>query len=139
MIATDTMDPNNNFKSESNWLYFEILCEEPPDEKNPETKIPTVFTPNGDGSNEVFTITTGYDFAEVSIYNRWGKPVFTYSGEAQQVAWNGADQNSGQLVSDGVYYYIIKLDGEFADGQGGVKNLSEEKTGAITIFTNGTK
>ncbi len=139
VIATDPNNPNNNFKSESNWLYYKIDCQAPPEKIIDTTFIPTVFSPNGDGRNDVFTIKTNFQNANVSIFNRWGKPVFTSDGQVDQLVWNGTDQASGQKVADGVYYYIIKLNGSFDDGQGGQESRSEEFTGSLTIFTSGTR
>ncbi len=139
VIATDPNNPANSFTSESNWLYYKIDCEAPPEKPELPIEIPTVFSPNGDGTNDVFTINTDYTTVNIAIYNRWGKPVFETTGESSQLAWDGTDQNSGQKVSDGVYYYVLKLSGEFPDGAGGMENREEEKTGSLTIFTTGTK
>src|SRR5690606_8889351 len=74
--------------------------------------VPNVFSPNGDNINEEFKI--GYsnfpnvevmDYLEdyhVQIYNRWGKLVFEGN-----VPWNGKMDNTGDPLSEGVYYYIL--------------------------------
>src|SRR5690606_21984197 len=117
--------PANPFESESNWLYYALDCEEPPKRPRDTTIIPTVFSPNGDNVNDLFTITTSFQDVSISIFNRWGKPVFSTNGPADQLAWNGTDHNSGQKVADGVYYYVIKLNGTFDDGQGGKEQRSD--------------
>ncbi len=141
VLATDPQNlPPGGFIAESNWLYYEIDCEEPtPDPKPDEPIIPTVFSPNGDGQNDVYKLTTNYQYAEIGIYNRWGKPVLNVSGDPNMIAWDGTDQNSGQKVADGVYYYIIKLKSDLDDGTGNISTESEEHTGSLTIFTNGTR
>jgi gliding motility-associated-like protein len=69
-------------------------------------QAPNVFTPNGDGINDVFIINlnnpTSYS---ITIFDRWGKEVFTSTNVKDY--WNGKKDNTGPLVSDGTYYYII--------------------------------
>jgi gliding motility-associated-like protein len=70
-----------------------------------EIIIPNIFTPNGDGVNESFTITGAehYPGSEMIIYNRWGKKVFESSNYTNDKAWNA------EGLSDGVYYYVFKI------------------------------
>lgn len=83
-----------------------------------EITIPNVFTPNGDGVNDVFhIINIEKRESVVQIYNRWGQQVF--EGENYQNDWN-ADN-----VSDGTYYYIVTLD-----------NGEEQYEGVVTIIRN---
>ena len=70
--------------------------------------VPNIFTPNGDGVNEVFFIRNKPSATEVTITNRWGKEV--YSSKDYQNDWNGGD------VADGVYYYRIKAAGQGYSG-----------------------
>lgn len=70
-------------------------------------EIPNVFTPNGDGVNEVFSIKmTGAKSAEGFIYNRWGQ--LLYSWDALNTAWDGRALN-GADCPDGTYFYLIKV------------------------------
>ncbi|WKZ58233.1 MAG: gliding motility-associated C-terminal domain-containing protein [Cyclobacteriaceae bacterium] len=73
--------------------------------------IPNIFTPNGDGHNDTFTIRnlpgTG---ARLIISNRWGKQVFSSNNYTNDNAWNGGDE------SDGVYYYRLQADGQVFTG-----------------------
>ncbi len=70
--------------------------------------IPNSFTPNGDGLNDRFIphITcqnqtlTNY---KLSIYNRWGKRIFSTTSPLQ--AWDG--NNMGQPLPAGEYIYYI--------------------------------
>ncbi len=67
--------------------------------------IPTIFTPNGDGVNDVFYIrTNGHDIYTIEIYNRYGTIVYKYS--AKQIYWDGRTP-AGVDVDDGTYYYVI--------------------------------
>lgn len=71
-------------------------------------KIPNVFTPDGDGINDVFLSET----PNVTIYilNRWGQEL--YSGSD---GWDGT--SNGKEMSAGTYFYIITLpDGEKFEG-----------------------
>ena len=76
--------------------------------------MPNVFTPNNDGSNDVFTINPVNATAlEMVILNRWGNVVFE-SNEINQ-GWNGRNMNTGQPCADGTYFYkftITGMDGE---------------------------
>jgi gliding motility-associated-like protein len=71
-------------------------------------QIPNVITPNGDGINDEWII--GLDrplFFEVVIYNRWG--LIVYESKDFSTFWNGTNYKSGELCSEGVYFYIISL------------------------------
>jgi gliding motility-associated-like protein len=65
--------------------------------------ISNIFTPNGDGTNDYFYIPNLERFpgSLLSVYNRWGKKV--YENENYANNWDGKN------VSDGVYYYILKI------------------------------
>ncbi|HXP53177.1 MAG TPA: gliding motility-associated C-terminal domain-containing protein, partial [Bacteroidia bacterium] len=68
--------------------------------------VPNVFTPNNDGQNDTFLIKAFYESTyNIEIYNRWG--ILVYKSTDPNSPWTGKDE-SGQMVSDGVYYYIIK-------------------------------
>ncbi|MCB9196614.1 MAG: PKD domain-containing protein [Flavobacteriales bacterium] len=70
-------------------------------------EVPNVFTPNGDGDNEVLKI-PGIDPTAhfyMIIYNRWGRKVF--ESENNGTFWDGTI-NGGADAADGVYYYIVK-------------------------------
>lgn len=75
-----------------------------------------VFTPlNGDNLNTCFSpiLPPGYTAdpetypllgcSELTIYNRWGRKIWEGGG-----CWNGYTQ-SGNAVSEGVYYYVFKM------------------------------
>ncbi len=71
--------------------------------------IPNVFTPNGDGNNDLFTFsTTGIKDLKADIFNRWGQKVYTITGPNQ--SWDGRMAN-GNVCSEGTYYYILKATG----------------------------
>ena len=67
--------------------------------------IPNVFTPNGDGINDVFHVTAAsMKEYTISIFNRWGQLVFTANDPA--IDWAGRS-NAGVEESDGAYFYVL--------------------------------
>jgi len=68
--------------------------------------VPNVFTPNGDNQNDQFIIQAyGYTSYKIEIYDRWG--LLMYTSDTPFAPWDGRTM-SGEIVSTGVYYYIIK-------------------------------
>jgi len=86
--------------------------------------LPNVFTPNGDGINDIFK---SYNPGRISrvdmkIYNRVGKLV--YKTEDPDINWDGRDIDSKRFVSSGVYWYICDV-------------FEERLTGSKTITLGG--
>jgi gliding motility-associated-like protein len=76
--------------------------------------IPNIFTPNGDGVNDFFTINAqNIQSLDILIMNRWGNVVFESNNI--DAKWNGKNKNEGKDCSDGTYFYKINIVGE--DGQ----------------------
>ncbi|MCW3075863.1 MAG: hypothetical protein JWO32_472, partial [Bacteroidetes bacterium] len=80
-------------------------------------EVPEVFTPNGDGKNDVFEIKNIEYFPnnELIVFNRWGNVIYTMKGYSNE--WNGTsnvnDKTGGGRLPTGTYYYLLKLnDGE---------------------------
>lgn len=68
-----------------------------------DLKTENVFTPNGDGINDIaFVNSELYDF-RVNIINRWGNIVRTSDFKT---GWDG-NLTSGKMADDGVYFYSI--------------------------------
>ena len=65
--------------------------------------IPNIFTPNGDGENDVFYIKglDSYQNSKLIIYNRWGNKI--YESDDYKNNWDGGNN------PDGVYYYVLTL------------------------------
>jgi gliding motility-associated-like protein len=82
--------------------------------------IPNVFTPNGDGFNDVFAVGgTNLESVEAEIFNRWGQKM--YEWKHVKGYWDGRTQ-SGLEAPEGTYFYIISakgLDGEEYFKKGG--------------------
>lgn len=82
--------------------------------------VPNIFTPDGDGVNDQFFITLeNATSLEVTIANRWGNKVASYSGVNS--SWDG--KVNGSLAEEGVYFYnytATGLDGTTQTGQGNI-------------------
>lgn len=86
-------------------------------ENCPFYTLPNVFTPNGDGDNDLFTPFPGWRFVEsidLKVFNRWGNVVMETQNPA--INWDGTDVLTGKVLNDGVYlysgfYFVRKLDG----------------------------
>ncbi len=76
-----------------------------------EIGLPNVFTPNGDGKNDRFTIDDNGDFndcIDLKVYNRWGELMFRSSG--RNVTWEGRT-SVGEKVPEGTYIVTAKIRG----------------------------
>ncbi len=72
-------------------------------------KLPNVFTPDANGIND-FYHPGPYKFVDhvnMKIFNRWGVLVFETTDP--DINWNGRIMGTGDLVSDGIYYYICDV------------------------------
>ena len=73
--------------------------------------VPTGFTPNGDGKNELLRpISIGYrNINYFRVFNRWGQQVFytTQVNEGWDGIWNGVPQDIG------TYYWILSITNRF--------------------------
>lgn len=69
------------------------------------TEAPNVFSPNGDGHNDVFVVkTNGSNLFLLEVFNRWGAIV--YSITAKRLQWDGRS-SSGAILPPGPYFYHI--------------------------------
>lgn len=70
--------------------------------------MPTAFTPNGDGLNDVFRIpaTDQNRLVRFLVYNRWGKKIFETSDKTK--GWDGAYYGIKQPL--GVYIYMMEME-----------------------------
>lgn len=97
---------------------------------NAEVFIPNVFSPNGDGANDYFTVFGGNNLqaiARMQIFDRWGNVIYEETGLTPNVETEGWDGYfKGEPLGQGVYVYVIQL--HFIDGKHKVV------TGDISIF-----
>jgi gliding motility-associated-like protein len=107
--------------------------------------LPSVFTPNNDGVNDLFhpcDQTTSADLqakncpayknvksVDIKIYNRWGNLV--YETTDKDVNWDGKNKDSKQDCPEGVYFYTCKVYFYRILGDG-----AEELHGTIQLIRN---
>lgn len=87
--------------------------------------IPNTFTPDEDGINDVWKISTfNVVKLELNIYNRWGDIVF--STDDPQAVWTGGVRGGDYYVADGIYSFHLKYETE-------LKEIGERK-GTINVI-----
>ncbi len=91
--------------------------------------IPTTFTPNGDGLNDLFTFDIlGATKIDVGVYSRWGERMFYNANQTNGVGatdgWDG--KKEGKVLPEDTYVYQMKI--TYFDG------VVRDKTGTITIL-----
>ncbi|MFM7022325.1 MAG: gliding motility-associated C-terminal domain-containing protein [Flavobacteriales bacterium] len=98
-------------------------------------KMPNVFTPNADGSNDTFH---PFVFEEIDSYsfiilNRWGIKVFEQTlkaGESPvQPEWNGKLMGTGSDCAEGTYYWVLNYNVNSLSGSG-----TKALTGYLTLL-----
>lgn len=86
--------------------------------------VPNVFSPNGDGVNDVFEISVNSADVRIrifEIYDRWGGLLYAAYDQAGP-SWNG--QGAGKQANPGVYVYRVV----YEDGEGGRFSLQGDIT-----------
>lgn len=113
-ILTVTNDDGCEARDTLNIKVFERL----------EIYVPTAFTPNGDGKNDVLHIVAPglKELFYFRIYHRWGQPVFETKDLLK--GWDG--RINGLLPESGVYVWIMK-------GETYLGNVVERK-GTVTLI-----
>ncbi|MBI2966337.1 MAG: gliding motility-associated C-terminal domain-containing protein [Bacteroidetes bacterium] len=85
-----------------------------------EVFIPTVFTPDGNGVNDVlYARGTGKGGFVFRIFDRWGGQIFI--SDDPLTGWNGNRHNSGDEMPDGAYVYtyeVTDMEGKTVKGSG---------------------
>jgi gliding motility-associated-like protein len=89
--------------------------------------VPNTFTPNGDGTNDVFKpiISEGIDIYtyRLLIFNRWGEVLFESLNK--EIGWDGT--YGGKVMQDGVYVWKVTVNS--------INNEDEyEFTGHVTLI-----
>ena len=89
-----------------------------PEPDEPVYELPNVFTPNGDGFNDVFVpmrITPDLiTHVKMHIFNRWGRTV--YDTEDVFINWDGRVAGSGQPCASGTYFYVCDVEMQTPEG-----------------------
>jgi len=85
--------------------------------------VPSAFSPNGDGRNDIFHVTKGPDdkLVQLNIFNRWGQLIFSRSEGAD---WDGTF--GGQPVEVGDYFYDVLV--------GCARGKLIERKGEVTVI-----
>lgn len=88
----------------------------------PHIWAPNIFSPNGDGNNDIFLV-RGDGVTEFSliIYDRWGEKVFESS--SLDIGWDGTYK--GKMLNTGVFVYYLHA--KFSD------NTEKNIKGNVTI------
>ncbi len=85
-----------------------------------EIFVPNVFTPNGDGKNDVLLVYGNYVASmQFRIFNQWGELIFVSDNISN--GWNGVYKGQQQPV--GVYAYTLKVvlqDGTIINKKGSI-------------------
>lgn len=90
-VTSQPTDPDLSNNTSSNAVTFADIT------------IPNVFTPNGDGKNDVFEIPglENYSNNQLTIMNRWGTTV--YDKKSYHNEWDGEGLN------EGTYFYLLRV------------------------------
>lgn len=76
--------------------------------KEMDIEAPNVFTPDGDGINDVFYVVYhSVESFKMTIVNRWGRKVFSTTNPGD--GWDG--KINGKKAAEGVYFYYIEAKG----------------------------
>ncbi len=89
--------------------------------------VPNVFTPNGDGINDIFrTELEEHECFRCTIFNRWGQSVFETRGF--DPGWDGTVSATGNQAPTGTYFYVVeycRYDGEVVEYRGNVSLIRD--------------
>ncbi len=79
----------------------------------PDLEMANVFSPNGDGINDVFKPATFQSIpeAEITVFDRWGKRIFQTRN--LDLGWDG--KLNGADCPEGVYYVTVRYQGNNLD------------------------
>jgi trimeric autotransporter adhesin len=110
-----TLIADNGYCTDSDTLVIIVLPF--PD---PIIHLPNVFTPNGDGNNDLFYLQTQYvEDLDLFIVNRWGNVVF--QSTPSNLGWDGLI--NGNEAAEGVYFFRYRatgINGIILEGHGNV-------------------
>jgi gliding motility-associated-like protein len=86
-------------------------------ENCPLYTLPNTFTPNQDGSNDIFKPLKNFFISRVefTVYNQWGNLVFESTDP--NLNWDGRDIQSNKILHPGTYYYVCKVFAESVEGE----------------------
>lgn len=132
--ATDTTtNPNHMYSKTGTWNVClqafnnsgcpSQICKSVPTDIQPIVGLPTGFSPNGDGDNDILYVRgAAIQTLDLKIWNRWGQLVFETND--QNRGWDGTFNGQPQPIDAYAYVLIVT----FIDG------TSETKKGNITLL-----
>lgn len=131
--SSTSQNPNNTFNSSGSYTVTLIATDGPCSdtativitvEDGLTLEIPNVFTPNGDITNDVFTIkSTGVKEITLQIFNRWGQKLYEFTGS--KASWDGLTP-SGAKAPEGTYFYFVIATG--------FDNKEIKQNGTVNLF-----
>ncbi len=118
---SEEVNPVHQFKKTDNYTVCltaynnsdcpSVACKSVPSEVVPLIGLPTGFSPNGDGQNDILYIRgAAIETVDLKIYNRWGELVFHTT--SQEIGWNGTYNGQPQPIE--AYGYVLRV--TFIDG-----------------------
>ena len=91
--------------------------------------VPNVFTPNGDGKNDIFKVAYKSIIKfHGSVYNTWGRLVYDWDDPSD--GWDGTI--NGKPAAEGAYLYIIEATGDDKDEKG--NRIKYVKKGTVSLI-----
>ena len=73
--------------------------------------VPTAFTPNNDGENDVFLIRGGpFEAVDFQVYNNWGQLIFTSND--QSIGWDGTFNGEESPIGVYTWTFTVSLAGD---------------------------
>lgn len=101
----------------------DTVCQQVSAIVNPLYDVPTAFSPNGDGVNDIWEIKGfGIIHYDMKVFNRWGQLVF--QSNDMKLGWNG--RFNGTIQPMDAYAFVLNI--EFSDGN------KVTKTGNVTLL-----
>lgn len=93
-------------------------------DKDPSWFVPTAFTPNADGDNDVFApVLSNSTLKRFEIFNRWGQILFSMKHPSE--GWDGKNAN-GTPAEPGIYIWQLEVKND--DGS------IVKESGALTLI-----
>lgn len=131
--GSEDMNPSHTYKRSGNYnvclIAFnkegcsDTICKPLVADVKPLADLPTAFSPNGDGKNDILYV-RGYGVQTVNlrIFNRWGQQVFETND--MNIGWDGTYKNKPQEME--AYGFVLNV--TFTDGS------SFNKKGNVTLL-----
>jgi gliding motility-associated-like protein len=120
ILEVNSGPPNNCVETDTITIFVDVIV---------TIEANNVFTPNGDGYNDFFEVTSqGLSELNVDIYTQWGNKI----NEITEIdgKWDGRTKG-GADAADGTYFYSLQAIG--------INNKSYEQQGSVLLLRNAAK